>query len=163
MVTALYRGRAASWTLGAIGLGALGISTDFQAGVLTARLVESGIHFGLGSTLACAAKRWRPRRSGSAGGSAGRRLRDGRADFACGLLDSPGSRGRRDQRSGVFSGRIFEPSAALGRTVRDSRRWGYVGLIFTHLLPLALANVAASGASFGVSGCWAWLSFCGWE
>jgi ceramide glucosyltransferase len=33
------------------------------------------------------------------------------------------------------------------RTVRDSRRWGYVGLIFTHMLPLAVANVVASGMS----------------
>jgi ceramide glucosyltransferase len=33
------------------------------------------------------------------------------------------------------------------RTVRDSRRWGYAGLIFTHILPLALANVLASGGS----------------
>jgi ceramide glucosyltransferase len=34
------------------------------------------------------------------------------------------------------------------RTVRDSRRWGYAGLLFTHTLPLALANVLASGVSF---------------
>src|SRR5580698_611441 len=33
MVTALYRGRAVRWTLGAV-LEALGIATDFQAGVL---------------------------------------------------------------------------------------------------------------------------------
>ncbi len=31
---------------------ALGISTDFAAGVLTARKLEGGIRFGLGSTLA---------------------------------------------------------------------------------------------------------------
>ncbi len=34
------------------------------------------------------------------------------------------------------------------RTVRDSRRWGYAGLLFTHQLPLAGINVLASGASF---------------
>jgi ceramide glucosyltransferase len=33
------------------------------------------------------------------------------------------------------------------RTVRDSRRWGYLGLLFTHLFPLALINVLVSGAS----------------
>ncbi len=61
MVTALYRGRAAKTesgrrTIGSI-LEALGIATDFQAGVLAARLVEGGeIHFGLGSDAGRAAR-----------------------------------------------------------------------------------------------------------
>lgn len=50
MVTCLYRGIAAT------GLGSqfesLGISTDFCAGVLVARLIEGGVRFGLGSTMA---------------------------------------------------------------------------------------------------------------
>src|SRR3954469_5103101 len=50
MVTCLYRGVAAP-TLGSK-LEALGISTDFCAGVLVARELERGLHFGLGSTLA---------------------------------------------------------------------------------------------------------------
>jgi ceramide glucosyltransferase len=50
MVTCLYRGIPAS-TLGSK-LESLGISTDFSAGVLVARQVEGGMHFGLGSTLA---------------------------------------------------------------------------------------------------------------
>jgi ceramide glucosyltransferase len=50
MVTCLYRGVAAQ-TVGSR-LEALGISTDFCAGVLMARLLEGGLHFGLGSTLA---------------------------------------------------------------------------------------------------------------
>jgi len=50
MVTCLYRG-IASATLGSR-LESLGISTDFCAGVLVARLLEGGLHFGLGSTLA---------------------------------------------------------------------------------------------------------------
>src|SRR5262245_35272946 len=50
MVTSLYRGIAGK-TLGAK-LEALGINTDFIPGVLTARQLEDGIHFGLGSTLA---------------------------------------------------------------------------------------------------------------
>ena len=32
--------------------------------------------------------------------------------------------------------------------MRDSRRWGYVGLLFTHPVPLALLNVIASGLTF---------------
>ncbi len=50
MVTCLYRGIAAA-TLGSR-LESLGISTDFCPGVLAARQLESGIRFGLGSTLA---------------------------------------------------------------------------------------------------------------
>jgi ceramide glucosyltransferase len=50
MVTCLYRGVAAP-TL-ASRLESLGISTDFCAGVLAARLLEGGLRFGLGSTLA---------------------------------------------------------------------------------------------------------------
>jgi len=56
MVTAPYRGRAHGHpgkdpTAGSR-MEALGISTDFFPGVLTARLIEGGIRFGLGSTLA---------------------------------------------------------------------------------------------------------------
>jgi ceramide glucosyltransferase len=50
MVTCLYRGVAAPTI--ASRLEALGISTDFCAGVLAACQLESGIRFGLGSTLA---------------------------------------------------------------------------------------------------------------
>ena len=50
MVTCLYRGVAAS-TLGSQ-LEALGIGTDFCAGVLAAQNLEGGLRFGLGSTLA---------------------------------------------------------------------------------------------------------------
>jgi ceramide glucosyltransferase len=40
------------------------------------------------------------------------------------------------------------------RTIRDARRWGYSGLIFTFGLPWALAAlIAASGAP------WAWMLF----
>src|ERR1700678_3822946 len=50
LVTALYRGQAHT-TVGSR-MEALGIATDFIAGVLTARQIEDGIRFGLGSTLA---------------------------------------------------------------------------------------------------------------
>ena len=58
LVTALYRGQAHS-TVGSR-MEALGIATDFIAGVLTARQIEDGIRFGLGSTLAVSARRWTP-------------------------------------------------------------------------------------------------------
>ena len=50
LVTALYRGQA-NQSIGSR-MEALGIATDFIAGVLTARQIEDGIRFGLGSTLA---------------------------------------------------------------------------------------------------------------
>ncbi len=50
MVTTLYRGLAGT-TLGSK-LEALGLSTDFSGGVLVARLMEGGIRFGLGATIA---------------------------------------------------------------------------------------------------------------
>ncbi len=50
LVTALYRGRAHGTFPSQ--LEALGIATDFQAGVLLSKMIEGGLHYGLGSTLA---------------------------------------------------------------------------------------------------------------
>ena len=50
LVTALYRGRAHG-TLPSR-LESLGIATDFMAGVLLSKMLEGGIRYGLGSTLA---------------------------------------------------------------------------------------------------------------
>src|ERR1700723_1824741 len=50
LVTALYRGQA-NQSIGSR-MEALGIATDFIAGVLTARQIEDGIRFGFGSTPA---------------------------------------------------------------------------------------------------------------
>jgi ceramide glucosyltransferase len=130
-------------------LEALGISTDFQPGVLMARLVEVGIHFGLGSTLAV-------RREALAAAGGFEALVDQLADDY--------EMGARIAKAGyaiLLATEVVEtsvPAYGMGgflnhqlrwaRTVRDSRRWGYVGLLFTHPLPLALLNVLASGATF---------------
>ena len=148
MVTALYRGRTAAWTPGSV-LEALGIATDFQAGVLTARLVERGIHFGLGSTLAV-------RREALAAGGGLQALVDQLADDY-----EMGARIAAAGYSIRLATEVVETSVPAyrlrdflshqlrwARTVRDSRRWGYIGLIFTHILPLAAVNVVASGMSF---------------
>lgn len=148
MVTALYRGRSAAWTLGSV-LEALGIATDFQAGVLTARVVEGGIHFGLGSTLAV-------RREAMAAAGGLEALVDQLGDdYEMGARIAAAGYSIRLATEVVetsvpaysFTG-FLSHQLRWARTVRDSRRWGYVGLLFTHLLPLALANVVASGASF---------------
>ena len=147
MVTALYRGRTAR-TLGSA-LEGLGIATDFQAGVLMARLVERGIHFGLGSTLAV-----RREALQAAGGLEA--LVDQLADdYEMGArIDAAGYAIRLAAEVVETSvpaygfGGFLSHQLRWARTVRDSRKWGYVGLLFTHTLPLALLNVIASGVTF---------------
>ena len=146
MVTALYRGRAHQ-TL-ASRLEALGIATDFQAGVLLSKMLEGGLHYGLGSTLAV-----RREALEKLGGLI--TLVDHLADdYELGArIDGAGYRV-------VLSAEVVETAIpAYGwrgfvdhqlrwaRTVRDARPGGYAGLLFTHGLAWALLNVLASGLS----------------
>ncbi len=146
LVTALYRGRAHG-TLPSR-LEALGIATDFQAGVLLSRMIEGGLHYGLGSTLAVS-------RAALASIGGLQTLVDHLADDY--------ELGARICRAGyriALSAEVVETAIpAYGwrgfrdhqlrwaRTVRDARPWGYVGLIFTHGLAWALLNGVASGLS----------------
>jgi ceramide glucosyltransferase len=153
MVTALYRGHAKRSVSGRLKLGSilesLGISTDFQPGVLMARLVEGGIHFGLGSTLAV-------RREALAAAGGFEALVDQLADdYEMGArIANAGYTIRLATEVVETSVPAYSLSGFLShqlrwaRTVRDSRRWGYLGLLFTHPLPLALLNVLASGLTF---------------
>ncbi len=147
LVTALYRGRAAR-SLGSR-LESMTISTDFQPGVLTAVLLERGLHFALGSTLAV-------RRTALAaiGGfeSLLNRLADDyelgarihQAGFQLALAPVVVETAVPDYRWPAF----LAHQLRWLRTVRDSRRLGYLGLIFTHPVALAVLAVLASGASF---------------
>jgi ceramide glucosyltransferase len=150
LVTCLYRGIANS-SLGSR-LEALGISTDFAAGVLVAQTVEHGIRFGLGSTLA-----FRRRDLQAMGGfeSIAEYLAD---DYRIGIRIA--ALGLQVRLSDVVV-ETFLPRYTLrglldhqlrwARTVRDSRFWGYVGLGLTFGLPwAALAWICAAGAG------WAW-------
>jgi ceramide glucosyltransferase len=146
MVTALYRGRAHS-TLPSR-LEALGIATDFQAGVLLSRMLEGGLHYGLGSTLAVSREALE-----KAGGLLP--LVDQLADDY--------ELGARIARAGyrvALSAEVVETHLPAYhwrgfvdhqlrwlRTVRDARPWGYAGLIFTHGVGWALINIVASGFS----------------
>lgn len=146
LVTALYRGRAHG-TL-ASRLEALGIATDFIPGVLLSKLLEGGMHYGLGSTLAV------------------RREALEKAGGLLALVDQLADdyeMGARVERAGyrvVLSAEVVETSVPAYtwssffdhqlrwlRTVRDARPAGYVGLIFTYGLMWALLNVLASGLS----------------
>jgi ceramide glucosyltransferase len=146
LVTALYRGRAHG-TLGSR-LEALGIATDFQPAVLLSKMVEGGLHYGLGSTLAVRRKALE-----DAGGL--RALVDYLADDY--------EMGARVARAGYrveLSAEVVETGVPAYkwhgfvehqlrwlRTVRDARPGGYAGLLFTHGLAWALLNVIASGLS----------------
>jgi len=146
LVTALYRGRAHG-TLSSR-LESIGIASDFQAGVLLSKWIESGLHYGLGSTLAV-----RREALEKIGGL--QVLVDHLADdYELGArIDAAGYRV-------VLSSEVVETSVPAyawrgyidhqlrwARTVRDARPWGYAGLIFTHGLAWALLNLLASGLS----------------
>jgi ceramide glucosyltransferase len=151
MVTALYRGRA----LGTILQGglwsrveALGIATDFMPGVLLSKMLEGGLHYGLGSTLAVS--REALERSGGL-----LALVDYLADdYELGTRIA--SAGYRVElcaevvETGVpaydWDG-FTDHQLRWARTVRDSRPGGYAGLIFTHGLGWALVNLLTSGVS----------------
>jgi ceramide glucosyltransferase len=150
MVTCLYRGIAAS-SLGSR-LEALGISTDFTGGVLAARQLEDGIHFGLGSTLA-----FRRTDLESIGGFAA--LADYLGDdYEIGRRIS--ALGLKVELSDVVVETFLPPygrreflqhQLRWARNIRDSRRAGYFGLGLTFGIPWALlALVFSRGAS------WAW-------
>jgi len=150
LVTCLYRGVPAS-TLGSR-LESIGISTDFAPGVLTARFLEKGIRFGLGSTLAL-------RRSDL-------KAIGGFESFADYLADDY-ELGKRIASLGLrvelskeivetflpaysFAG-FVQHQLRWARTIRASRFWGFLGLIFTFALPwVVLAMLASRGAV------WAW-------
>ncbi|HXZ78541.1 MAG TPA: bacteriohopanetetrol glucosamine biosynthesis glycosyltransferase HpnI [Terriglobales bacterium] len=149
MVTCMYRGIAGK-TLGSR-LESLGISTDFCAGVLAARTLE-GIRFGLGSTLAF------PRKALEAIGGF-----EPLVDY----LSDDFELGARIAQAGykvVLSDEIVDhylPDYSVAgyiqhqmrwaRGTRDSRRWGYAGMILTFGLPWALLALVISKFSW-----WAW-------
>jgi ceramide glucosyltransferase len=146
MVTALYRGRSHG-TLGSK-MEALGISTDFAAGVLTARKLEGGIRFGLGSTLAMSREAL-----DAIGGLVP--LADYLADdYELGARIA--ARGYRVELTDevvettipAYSfGQFLAHQLRWARGMRDARRLGYLGVVFTFGLPWAMLNLIAAGAS----------------
>ena len=150
MVTCLYRGTSAR-TLGSE-LEALGIAADFIPGVLTARYLEGGLHFGLGSTMAM-------RRAAleKIGGFAG----------VVDYLADDYQLGERISNAGfkvVLAGEVVETSVPAysfsefwqhqlrwARTMRVSRPAGYVGTVLTFGLPWAIFLLLLAAQSW-----WAW-------
>lgn len=146
LVTVPYLGRAERtiWSR----LEALGISTDFMAGVMAARKLEGGIRFGLGSTLATTKTAL-----AAIGGfdSLVEQLAD---DYELGArLHAAGYRIELapevvETTVPAYRLRGFcEHQLRWARSTRDSRRGGYLGMGVTYMLPWALAAVVASGCS----------------
>jgi ceramide glucosyltransferase len=145
MVTCLYRGIAAK-TLGSR-IEALGISTDFAAGVLSARVLQ-GVKFGLGSTLAF------PREALEKVGGF-EPLADYLADdYELGARIA--ALGREVVVSDVVVdhhlpaytfGEFFDHQLRWARAIRDSRKLDYIGLGFTFGLPWALLGVLLARGS----------------
>ena len=149
MVTAPYIGQAIAGAKGITvwsRLEALGISTDFMPGVLTARKLEGGIRFGLGSTLATTKTVL---------------AKIGGLEVLVESLADDYEMGARIASAGYkveLSDEVVEttvPAYGLrgfwehqmrwARSTRDSRKWGYVGLGTTYVVPWAVAACVASG------------------
>jgi len=146
LVTALYRGR--SHGTFASRLESLGISTDFMPSVLVARMIEGGLRYGLGSTLAVSREALE---------------KVGGFEALVDYLADDYELGERIFKAGYrveLSAEVVETSVPAYawrgfcdhqlrwlRTVRDARPGGYAGLLLTQGFTLAVVNLIASGIS----------------
>jgi ceramide glucosyltransferase len=121
---------------------AIGMNTEFLAGILVARMLE-GMHFAVGPTIAA-------RRSALASIGGFDRLKDYLAeDFVMGKFAAEAGHGVILSSCVVehhIGGTDFVHNAAhrlrWTRSTRRSRPWGYAGQLFTMPLPLAIALVS---------------------
>lgn len=151
MVTTLYRG-ASNRSLGSK-LESLGIETDFAAGVLTAQLLEGGVRFGLGSTLA-----FKREALDAIGGFAplldfladdyelGKRMAE--QGYKVVLSDEMVDTFLPDYRFAEY----WQHQLRWMRGIRAARGGGYAGLVFTYGIPFAIATaIAARGALWSLA------------
>lgn len=134
---------ASFWSL----LEALGMNTDFWGGVFTARLVERGVRFAVGPTIAAR------RRVVEDVGGWERLSRYLAEDFVLGQFAAGRGHGVIlssfviEHRIGAQSMRAnFAHRLRWNRSTRRSRPWGYVGQVFTFPLPLGMAAALAMPA-----------------
>jgi ceramide glucosyltransferase len=150
MVSCLYRAEAGRSL--ASRMEAVTIATDFAGGVLCAVELEGGLHFGLGSTLAF------PRRAAEAIGGLESLMEYLADDHELGKKIAEA--GYKVELSEVvvetylpdYGWRaMFEHQLRWARTVRDLRRWGYLGVLVTFGLPWAIAAaLCARGAAWSL-------------
>lgn len=146
LVTAFYRGRAHGTIPSK--LESLGISTDFHPAVLLARLMEGGLRYGLGSTLAVS------REALAAIGGLPVLVDQLADDYEMGARIYAAGYGIGLTPEAVETSvpaydwrGFFDHQLRWYRTVRDARPGGYAGLVFTYGLAWALLNLLASGLS----------------
>jgi ceramide glucosyltransferase len=147
VVSCLYRGvtQANLWAE----TEALGVATDFSAGVLVANWME-GVTFALGASVAVT-KKWLAATGGY--------------EALTNVLADDYEIGNRVARAGgkvmvsqeivktmypkMTFAEFWEHQSRWARTVRLCRPASYVGLLFTHGLPWACVGAAASGSTLG--------------
>ena len=156
MVTAPYIGLAHAGARGRVPVTArlesLGIATEFLPGVLTARMLEGGIRFGLGSTLAMRADAL------AAIGGFAPLLESLADDYELGAriaaagwrVELAGEVVRTGVPAYTWRG-LWHHQLRWARSTRDSRRAGYLGLGITYCLPWAVLTLVASGGAL-----WGW-------
>ncbi|MGC2209572.1 MAG: bacteriohopanetetrol glucosamine biosynthesis glycosyltransferase HpnI [Candidatus Korobacteraceae bacterium] len=146
MVTCLYRAEAGRSL--ASRMEAVTIATDFAGGVLCAVELEGGLHFGLGSTLAF------PRAAADAIGGLEALVEYLADDHELGRMIADA--GYKVVLSEVvvetflpeYGWRaMFQHQLRWARTVRDLRKWGYVGVLLTFGLPWAMAAAVCAGGA----------------
>jgi ceramide glucosyltransferase len=146
LVTALYRAEAGHSIASRIE--AVTIATDFAGGVLCAMELEGGLHFGLGSTLAF------PRAAAEAIGGLETLMDYLADDHELGRMISEA--GYKVVLSDVVVetflpeyefGAMFEHQLRWARTVRDLRKFGYIGVLLTFGLPWAMAAALCAGGA----------------
>ncbi|MGI4757733.1 MAG: bacteriohopanetetrol glucosamine biosynthesis glycosyltransferase HpnI [Janthinobacterium lividum] len=145
-VTVPYLGRTLARPTVWARLEALGIAGDLLPGVFTARMLDRGVRFGLGSTLA---------------------LRRATLDSIGGMepllnrIADDYELGERVDRAGmrvVLAAEVVQTSVPQynrhdfwqhqvrwWRTVRDARPWSFFGMVVSYALPWAMLNVVACG------------------
>jgi ceramide glucosyltransferase len=146
LVTALYRAEAGHGIASRIE--AVTIASDFAGGVLCATELEGGLHFGLGSTLVF------PRAAAEAIGGLeklvdyladdhelGRMIAE--AGYKVVLCDAVVETYLPEYRFMA----MFEHQLRWARTVRDLRKWGYIGVLLTFGLPWAIASALCAGGA----------------
>ena len=154
MVTCLYRGRGAH-TLGSR-LEALGIATDFAPGVLTARWIEGGLRFALGSTLAI-----RREALNKIGGFTA--VVDYLADdyqlgeriAACGFKVCLSGDVVETSIPPYSFSQFWQHQLRWARTMRVSRPGGYFGTVLTFALPWSILLAIAAPQRW-----WVWTLLC---
>ena len=150
LVTTLYRANSGGSLASRVE--AITIATDFAGGVLCARQMEGGLHFGLGSTLAF------PRVACQSIGGLEALLDHLADDHELGKMIA--AKGYRCILSDVVVETflpgygwpsMFQHQLRWARTVRDLRKWGYLGVGATFGLPWALlAAICAAGSTWSL-------------